>query len=491
MGTKCSQSFYDALGGKHRSRELFAVVLGVYEKDGSPDVVSKSYEIVCGTPANEEQLRVEDLALLVRDERLTVTVHSYAFEALIPFDPENFRGRQGRAAFDPAAASIVLGDAYPVWLTNCARNLPSAPDESASYSKEVGEEFLKVISGVGMVYDLTRAPGVLAAGPESFAKRFWGNSGMIDAAARVLVERLTPNLTAGEAELLCEYLGSVSPEERSDLWLKALEGLGVWDTQSNVEAPPLTNRTPADEESEFDLTSELLDLDPPSAVMDGLRARALLLELELGVPGFAAILGCSSDPEQVRLSVYDLAGAAARSRPSYIYAQASADRRAGEVVGLLVEKHSLVAYVSETVLHTEGVFTPSFGEPIRSHHGEGVPLAHVAMVGVTADGRVFSFEDSDRLDDDGDVAFFSADTLENCFWHPSVDDAIRGTRGDALGYRQRLSTELENLEEARGGMFEQVVEEAYDELVASGGEYEGEREARARLIARLAALPTL
>lgn len=488
MGTKCSQSFYDAFGGKHRSRELFAVVLGVYEKDGRPDVVSKSYEIVCGTPANEEQLRIEDLALLARDERLTVTVHSYAFRQHIPFDPENFRGRQGRAAFDPAAASIVLGDAYPVWLKNCARNLPSAPDESATYSKEVGEEFLKVISGVGMVYDLTGAPGVLAAGPESFAKRFWGNSGMIDAAARVLVEGLTPSLTAGEAELLCEYLGSVSPEERSELWIKALERLGIWDTRATVEAPPLGNRPPIDEDGEFDPASELPDLDPPSAFMDTLRARALLFELELGVPDLAMMLGCSSDPDQVRLSIYDLAGAAARRRPSYVSAQARADRRAGEIAGILSERHGLVSYTLETVLHTEGVFAPSIGEPVRD---EDVPLAHVALVGVTADGRVFSFEDSDRLDGEGDVTFFSADTIENCFWHPSVDDAIRGTRGDALGYQQRLTESLENLERSRGGMFERFEEETYDELVTSGGEYEGEREARARLLARLSALPAL
>ena len=203
------------------------------------------------------------------------------------------------------------------------------------------------------------------------------------------------------------------------------------------------------------------------------------------------MLGCSSDPEQVRLSVYDLADAAARNRPSYIYAQASADRRAGEVVGMLVKKYGLVAYASETVLHTEGVFTPSVGEPIRSHHGEGVPLAHPALVGLTADGRVFSFEDSDRLDDDGDVTFFSEDTLENCFWHPSVEDAVRGTRGEALGYKQRIAESFENLERSRGGMFERVEEETYDALVASGGEYEGERDARARLIARLAELPVI
>lgn len=487
MGTKCSQSFYDALGGKHRSRELFAVVLGVYEKDGSPDVISKSYEIVCGTPANEEQLRVEDLALLAHDERFTVTVHSYAYHGQIPFDPENFRGRQGRAAFDPAAASIVLGDAYPVWLKNCARNLPSAPDESVTYSKEVGEEFLKVISGVGMAYDLTGAPGVLAAGPEIFAKRFWGNSGMIDAAARVLVEHLTPNLTTGEAELLCEYLGSVSPEERSELWLQALERLGIWDTRATVEAPPLDDFDPVDDDGEFD-PEATLDLDPPSAFMDTLRARALLLELELGVPDLAAMLGCSADPEQVRLSVYDLAGGAARHRPPYVAAQAAADRRAGEVARTLSERHGLAAYTLETVLHTESVFTSSVGSPLR---GDGVPLAHVALVGLTADGRIFSFEDSDRLDDDDIVTYFSADTLENCFWHPSVDDAIRGTRGDALGYQQRLAESLENLERSRGGMFERFEEATYDELVASGGEYEGEREARARLIARLAVLPVL
>jgi hypothetical protein len=488
MGTKCSQSFYDALGGKHRSRELFVVVLAAAKENVTETTTHETYEIVCGMPANEQQLRVDDLAMLFRDERFTVSVHSYLFEEKVPFNPENFRGRQGRAAFDPAAASTLLGKSYPLWLKECARNLPVAPDESVMYSKEVGEEFLKVVSGVGLYYDIAGAPGVLVAGPESFAKRFWGNSGMVDTAARALVERVTPNITDGEAKLLCEYLGSVSPEERSDLWLKALERLGIWDIQATVEAPPLENRALITEDDEFDLTS---DLDPPSTFMDGLRARALLLELELGVPDLAAMLGCSSDPEQVRLSVYDLADAAARNRPSYIYAQASADRRAGEVVGMLVKKYGLVAYASETVLHTEGVFTPSVGEPIRSHHGEGVPLAHTALVGLTADGRVFSFEDSDRLDDDGDVTFFSEDTLENCFWHPSVEDAVRGTRGEALGYKQRIAESFENLERSRGGMFERVEEETYDALVASGGEYEGERDARARLIARLAELPVI
>jgi len=78
MGSKCSASFYDALGGKHRSGELFAVIVDRQGGSSRPETVAAgTYTIVSGTPANTKEIRVEDLAQPCRDERLTVTLHSH------------------------------------------------------------------------------------------------------------------------------------------------------------------------------------------------------------------------------------------------------------------------------------------------------------------------------------------------------------------------------------------------------------------------------
>lgn len=486
MSAKCSQSFYDALGGKHRSKELFVVVVRVvHDPDGTWEVVSKNYELVCGTRAQEGQVSVDDLALLMQDERDTVTVHSYKFKTPIPFDPQNFRGRQARKNFDSALASIALGDAYTAWLKACAKNLPAAPDESIEYSRDVGYAFLESTPGDGMAYAVAGTPGVLAAGPDAFLHYYWNNSGMVDAAARVLVERLTPKLSPGEARLLVEYLDNVSPEVYDELCLKALTRLGVWDTTLAVEAPPLEHEEPYDHD-ESDPLHDSPDFDPPSAFMDNLRARALLLELELGVPGLAQKLGCAADPESARLTIYDMASGAAKHRAEYTAAQAAAERRVEAVVARLVARHKLVQHCVEVTLHTEPIAGPGIGAPII---GGDTPLAHVALVGMTADGRVFSYAASDRLDPDGNVTLLAATDTEDSFWHPSVADAIRGTHGEVLGYRQRLDAESARLEQARGTILERAAEQAHDDFIASGGVREGEREARARLLARIAALP--
>jgi len=140
--------------------------------------------------------------------------------------------------FDAEKARTALGEGYGPWLAECARNLPTAPEDSLEYSKKVAEAFMANLSGVGLVYDLTGAPGVLAAGPEALLKRFYGNFGMVDVAVRILVERLTPKVTAGEAALLCEYLGKVSDTERDDLCLRAIERLGIWDPSTPITLDP-------------------------------------------------------------------------------------------------------------------------------------------------------------------------------------------------------------------------------------------------------------
>lgn len=484
MGTKCSQSFYDALGGKHRSGELFACILDtrIESIDGIDGVgPAETRKIICGAPASDRQIRIEDLALLYADDRFTVTVYSYDFEASVPFNPANFQGRRAREVFDPQTARDAMGGSYPAWLRSCAQNLPFVPDETLAYSQKIGEAFLAEHSGVQMAYVLARAPGVLAVDPDVFADLFYGNFGMVDVAARVLVDRLTQNVTSREAELLCKYLGNVTPGEFDGLCIRALERLGVLRAASQVNVPPLREHDHFDQDGEFDPLSELLDLDPPSLLMDELRSRAFLLELELGVPGLATMLGCSSDPETSRLSIYDLALYRARQHPECVSAQAVVDQRVARLAGVLAERHQLVTYYAKSTLHIESVFNGS-GKPL--HHG-GMPLAHVALVGFTLDGRVFSFEDSDQLAPNGSVTFFSPDTTKNCFWHRCVWDAISGGKGEVLGYAERLADGLDRLERSRGGMFERVESDFYDELVANGGEYDGERDARARLLAVL------
>ena len=494
MGSKCSESFYDALGGKHRSGELFAVISDHQGGSSRPEtVVAGTYTIVSGTPANTKEIRVEDLAQLCRDERLTVTLHSHRWEGVpIPFDPENFRGRGARRMFDAEKARTALGEGYGPWLAECARNLPTAPEDSLEYSKKVAEAFTANLSGVGLVYDLTGAPGVLAAGPEALLKRFYGNFGMVDVAARILVERLTPKVTAGEAALLCEYLGSASGTERDDLCLRALERLGIWDPSTPVTIPSLA------EEDDADASEEPFDIDPPSALTDAIRARALLLELELGVPGLAAMLGCSAKPDDdnegtYRLNIYDLAEAAGKRHPSFVAAKAYIDQRAAAVALSVARRHKLVSYAIQTDLPTWQALTQSPGQPIVIN---GKPLGAMLLVGVTADGEVLAFRDVDftremldgyvSTDDHQEVRRFSDDESGLISRHPSVDDALRGTRGTIFDLY---------FEELRDSMLEQGVEQSYGEPVGEPVEAEDdvprwneeeEREDRARVLAQMA-----
>jgi len=175
MSSKCSGSFYDALGGKHVSGQLFAVVA---EKD-RPAI---NYTIVRGVSAGENEIHVEDLARLCSAERFKVSVHSHGWKgAPIPFDPENYKGRRARKLFDAEKARISLGNSYAPWLEECARNLPTAPDDSLDYSRKVATAFLANLSGTGLVDALTNAPGYWRQGPRSFSSasgetRVWSTS---------------------------------------------------------------------------------------------------------------------------------------------------------------------------------------------------------------------------------------------------------------------------------------------------------------------------
>ena len=465
MSSKCSGSFYDALGGKHASGQLFAVVVPESEEHGP----TKNYTIVSGVPAGENEISVEDLAGLCSDERFKVSVHSHGWEgAPIPFDPENYQGRLARKSFDAEKARISLGNSYAPWLEECARNLPTAPEDSLDYSRKVATAFLANLSGTGLVSDLTNAPGVLAAGPQALLARFWGNSGMVDVAARVFVDRLTPPITAQEAALLHEYLGHATFDERNDLCLKVLERLGLWDSSIPISAPPLTG----DEE---------VDEDPPSDLMDKLRARTWMLAIELGVPELAEMLGCSTDPKDslYRLNIYDLAEAAGKRRPGYVAARESVDRRAADVALSVAQRHKMVTYSVDVGLLTQDGTQPHPGQPLLL---DGEVQGSMRLVGVTAGGEVLTFQDADSLEP---ARRFSAAEKGLVSRYPSIEDAIRGSKGTILHYAERDANERSTIDKESGGMFEQALHNHYMEFIANSGEYEGERDDRARLLARL------
>lgn len=421
MTSRCSQSFYDALGGKHRSRELFAVVVG----ESGP---ATSYEIVSGMSAGKNEISVDDLAQLCCDGRLTVTVHKYGIDAVIPFNPDSFRGRQARIAFDAGKARAALGDSYSLWLESCARNLPATPSDSLGYTKKIAEAYLADLSGAGIAFALAHVPGVLAAGPAALSARFWGNSGMVDAAASVLIGRITPNSSAREVALLCEYLCNISEKERSALTLKALERLGIWDSSAPVTGSPLSEK---DTNARVSLEADL-GTGPSSPSMDTLRAKALLLELDLGVPGLATLLGCSTDSKQSQLSTQDLEQASMKRHPVGATVQADVDLRAAEVTRSVVYRHNLVSYVTEIDVQTIGGFEPNPGDPrMRGRKA----LVDLRLVGLTTDGHVLSFayvERSESLLEHGDARHRADSDAELVSRHPSVDDAIRGSQGEYL-----------------------------------------------------------
>ena len=501
VATRCAKSFYDGLGGKHRSREVFAVVIGARGP-------ALSYPVVSGESCKPGEISIDDLTLLARDPRYKVTLHRYDMETPIPPATDDYKGRGARALFDPAKAREALKGDYPTWVRHCARMLPESPTDSLEYSLRVAEEFVKLVPVEGLRHALTAAPGVLVYPAEDFVERFWGNFGVADVAADFLCGRLTPNATRGQIETFLGYAAYSTPETNTRLLLRALERLGVWDPRKEIAVPqPADGEAPygvyADEDG--DLVVRMPPDHPPCPELDAIRARLYLLGFELGIDDLPGRFGvaCNEDGESP-ITLYDLRDASASRSAEFAAAQAQADRRVQAVTETLVKRHGLVRHQCEAVLRREGFTSPRAGLPVVL---DGVAMLNYALVGLTEDGRVFFYKDNDEFalefaddgtphlpgPDDEDVALdaFADDNTDGVFWYPSQDDAVRGTRVRAEGYEERLQGDKEALEESIGTPLEPIHRALYEETFFSGGEYEGDREIRARLLASLDPLPDL
>ena len=108
MSSKCSGSFYDCLGGKHR----FGYVDVTFTLPGKE---SETWRLVTGATFMRDQKSINDLRKLAKEH--SGLSFSLDFKGVaVPFDPAHCQGRKYRDSFDPVKAKEILGDKYLSWL---------------------------------------------------------------------------------------------------------------------------------------------------------------------------------------------------------------------------------------------------------------------------------------------------------------------------------------------------------------------------------------
>lgn len=183
VSSKCSESFYDCLGGKHRSSYV-DVTFTLPGKD------PETWRLVTGTALMRDQKSVADLCKLAEDSN--GISFSLDFQGVaLPFDPVHCQGRKYRDSFDPVKAKEVLGAKYFSWLSTTAYSLPLFPKESVMYSRKVATEFLKESTVVGVVDYVRKYPSILAIGPKAFMENHaYGNLGVLDSVVTEMARRV-------------------------------------------------------------------------------------------------------------------------------------------------------------------------------------------------------------------------------------------------------------------------------------------------------------
>lgn len=430
MSANCGGSFYDALGGKHRSGSATVEVKGA---NGNTAVLS----VVSGVRAREGEIEVEDLAKF-GVMRLNVA----GVQAPIPFSPEAFRGKLARKRFDPEVAKEVLGESYVPWLYHVAKSLPVAPSESRRYCVDVSREVYKNTSAVGVSHLLKASPGLLGAGPDVILENYFGNRGVVDAALLVAAAGMSKNPSKAELKNLLSFIDAgFDGDVKSEARIAAISAMGLLD-------------------------ENFQDLGHEEAVSQMERKYGME-----GLSGYGGILGLYYG-ESTRLKNIN--------SDESIAAQAAVDRRAAPVTNALVEKYNLVSYATKVRLSRE-IAGENRGMPVYGK-GDNEPLAEYRMVGVAASGRVFSYVSSD-YDSGSNPGRISADIDVNVAWHPSVEDALRGTRVDSQGHEKLVNIMSEVIKIAPTSEERAAVTESFDELVSGGGDNDFLRATRGRMLA--------
>ena len=183
MSSKCNESFYDCLGGKHRSGYA-DVTFTLPGKD------PETWRLVTETAPMRDQKSVADLRKLIKEHG--ELSFSLDFQGVaLPFDPVHCQGRKYRDSFDPVKAKEVLGNRYLSWLSTTVYSLPLFPKESVKYSKKVATEFLKESTVVGVVDHVRKYPGILAIGPKALIEdHAYGNLGVLDSVVTEMASKV-------------------------------------------------------------------------------------------------------------------------------------------------------------------------------------------------------------------------------------------------------------------------------------------------------------
>lgn len=183
MTSKCTGSFYDCLGGKHRSGHMDVTY-------ALPGEGPRTWGLVTGTAALRGEKSIADLRRLVKKH--SGLSFSLDFKGVaVPFDPVHCQGRKYRDSFDPVKAKGILGDKYPDWIGTTLRSLPLFPKESSKYSKKVSAEFLKESTVVGVVDHIRFYPAILTLGPKALMDNHaYGNLGVLDSVVTEMAQRV-------------------------------------------------------------------------------------------------------------------------------------------------------------------------------------------------------------------------------------------------------------------------------------------------------------
>lgn len=183
MTSKCTGSFYDCLGGKHRSGHMDVTY-------ALPGEGPKTWSLVTGTAALRGEKSIADLRRLV--DKHSGLSFSLDFKGVaVPFDPVHCQGRKYRDSFDPVKAKGILGDKYHDWISTTLRSLPLFPKESSKYSKKVSAEFLKESTVVGIIDHIRFYPAILALGPKALMDNHaYGNLGVLDSVVTEMAQRV-------------------------------------------------------------------------------------------------------------------------------------------------------------------------------------------------------------------------------------------------------------------------------------------------------------
>jgi len=264
--TKCSESFYDCLGGKHRSGNVSVTF-------SPPHGPSETWRLVQGRANAPDEKSLTDI-------RKIAAKHAGAFHLVfqgvsLPLDPENCKSRKYREAFDPVKAREVLGDKYRAWLETTVGLLPVFPGESLTYSRKVASEFIGECSVAGISGRIRRYPGLLAVGPKALLdEHAYGNPGVLGSVVLTMagmVDRGSKDLKR-DIERFLEYYSAMPPRRHPvyEPVLVLASRLGLVDLGGPVEA-------------------SVADV----AAMWGKFEK---LERDLGIPGLCATLAVRGHP---------------------------------------------------------------------------------------------------------------------------------------------------------------------------------------------------